>query len=86
MAIFKTLWGNNEDLISLQYAGHLSEMKENLLERSESIERYNFVSRIFSEDKYQENYKNHCIKLLLQVDTRGIIKFNVPSTFKLYTS
>lgn len=75
ITVFKTLWGNNGDILSLQYGGFLSDMKdETLIERTESIERYNMVCKIFTENKYQENFKNHILKLLLENDSRSNIK------------
>ena len=71
--MFKTLWGNNGDIISLHYAGHISDMKGDLmLERTDSVDRFNSVCKIFSGNIFQEDYKNHCIKLLLQQEYQTI--------------
>jgi len=73
LASFKSLWGINGDILALQYAGYISEMNENLLDRCEAIERFESVKNFFFGNIFQENYKNHCIKLLLKQDVRGII-------------
>jgi len=75
MAVFKKLWGNNGDMLSLQYSGHISDLKDEkgeiLMERSDSIDRFTSVCKIFSENIFQENYRNRCMDILLQKDLRG---------------
>lgn len=75
MSVFKTLWGNNGDILSLQYAGYLSKFEDTQIERSDAIDRYNITCKAFSDNKFKENYKNKCITILLQKDTRGNLFF-----------
>ena len=72
MTAFKNLWGNNGDYISLQYAGHTSEMKDAPIERRLINDMCNATSKLFSINKFDENFKNNCINLLHQNETRGI--------------
>ena len=75
IAAFKTLWGNNGDFLSLQYAGHLCsspESYENLPEKKDIVNRFNSVSKLFCGSVFEENFKNRCLNLFLQKDTSGI--------------
>jgi len=77
MAVFKTLWGNNGDFLSMQYAGHISDMREeNLVGRNDVIDRYNSVFNMFGENVLHERFKNQCINILLQEDIRSNILYN----------
>ncbi len=72
MAVYKNMWGSNGDFLSLQYAGHISDFEgENIPERENAKGRFESVNNIFGANIFEENYKNHCLKLLLQEDIRG---------------
>ena len=77
MAMFKTLWGNNGDFLSMQYAGHLTDSIENYendVLKADIMERYN-KTKLFQGSIFEENYKNNCFKLLTQQGYRGKINY-----------